>query len=129
MGYDDDHLPYKTSEYLMGTLDRYTKPNGYLVIYNSNFPFAEASIAPKYTDLAQKAGCTKKKGTVFSTDRLYNKKAPKDSKAGMCFNDNAVADKSGYCIESGWIPKFNKKGDMVQERRQWGKHSNGCNYP
>lgn len=115
-----EQLPYEDWAKSMELLDTMLKPGGFLVAYNSNYPFDEYKDANRYKQEVE--GCAMGTSPAGMSLDVKGSKNPHDWQKGECNNWGK------YCFESGWRPKWNHEGKMVQKIGSGG-FSLGCMYP
>jgi hypothetical protein len=116
-------LPYKEFYNTMMLLDGLVKPGGYLVTYNSNYPFSEFPGAVRYKSMA--TGCSEMRSTSVLTldEKWFHSSNPK-----WKFHRGSCTAWGKYCFESGWVKKVDHQGRQLQPQVA-GLMSFGCLYP
>jgi hypothetical protein len=113
-------LTHDEWESRVAVMDFLLKPGGYLVTYNSNYPMNLFSKADNYE--AQVMSCDQALSPATKVLDMKGNEDPHDWNVGMC------APWAKYCRESGWRPKFDKAGKMLQQMGGGGA-SFGCLFP
>lgn len=115
------HLPYSKFADTMEFLDSLLRPGGFLVMYNSNYPFDEFEGAKRYKSAAE--GCN------IANENVVDKLDQKGSTSPHSWNRGWCSNFGVYCTESGWKPKYDRSGRQVQPQQPDDSMSFGCIFP
>lgn len=113
-------LAFDEWESRVAVMDFLLKPGGYLVTYNSNYPMNLFSKADSYE--AQVMSCEQGLSPATKVLDMKSNDDPHDWNVGLC------APWAKYCRESGWRPKYDKEGKILQQMGGGGA-SFGCLFP
>jgi hypothetical protein len=114
-------LPYESFVNSMTLIDQFVKPGGYIVLYNSNYPFYEFAESHRYESVADRCN--------VANENVVEKLDQRGSVSPHSWNRGWCTQFGKYCTESGWRSKYDRTGKQIQPKQPDDAMTFGCFYP